>query len=109
MPKKKPAGKLVANGMAILILRSGQVITNAKVMDKAFRVATSDLGTLTIKVEQISSIVYKNPPNFQTDFLRTLGGSEINGEVLNDPVNIQSADLGGAVAIAKAKIAHITF
>ena len=108
MAKKKTSGKFFANGEAILILRSGQVITNAKIMDKAFRVATADLGTVTVKVEQISSIVYKNPPNFQTDFLRTLGGSELNGDVLNDPVNIQSADLG-TMAIAKAKIAHITF
>jgi len=109
MPRKKPSGKFVKGGEAVIILRSGQVIARAKVVEKSFRVATSDLGTLTFTIKQISTIVYKNLPNFPTDFLRTIGGSEINGVVLNDPVHVEADDVGGAAAIAKAKIINITF
>ena len=106
---KKLTGKLLKGGHAVIILRSGQVITQAKITERSMRVATSDLGTLTFKLEQISTIVYKNLPNFPTDLLRTIGGSEINGEVLNDPVHVEANDLGGAAEIARAKIINITF
>ena len=109
MAKKNESGKFFADGRAVVLLRSGQVITNAKVMEKSFRIATADLGTLTFKVPQISMIVYKNLPNFPTDWLRTIGGSELNGDVLNDSVHLHAADFGEPLAIAKAKIAHITF
>ena len=108
MPRKQP-GKFMKGGHAVIILRSGQVITKARITEKSMRVATSDLGTLTFKLEQISTIVYKNLPNFPTDLLRTVGGSEINGEVLNDPVHVEAEDLGGAAEIARARIINITF
>jgi len=104
------SGKFLTKGVAILILRnSGQVITHATVMDQTFRVKTVDLGTLTFKLAQIQSIVYKNLPTYRTDVLRTVGGSEINGEVLNDPVTVDAEDLGGEAEIARSKILSIVF
>jgi hypothetical protein len=44
-----------------------------------------------------------------TDVLRTLGGSEFNGDLLNDPVCIDSEELGGKVPVAKAKLISIIF
>ena len=112
MPRKTPmrAGKFLADGHAIVILRnSGQVITHATVLDPSVQVKTVDLGTLTFKIPQVQSIVFKNLPTYPTDVLRTVGGSEINGEILNDPVRIDAADLGGATTIAKAKLLSIVF
>jgi hypothetical protein len=53
--------------------------------------------------------VYKNLPTFPTDVLRTLGGSEFNGDILNDPVRIDSEELGGEKPVAKAKLISIIF
>jgi len=104
------SGKFLTNGVAIVILRnSGQVITHATVLDKRFEVKTVDLGTLTFTLAQIQSIVFKNLPTFPTDVLRTVGGSEINGEVLNDPVTVDAEDLGGEADIARSKILSIVF
>lgn len=109
MAKRQP-GKFFRNGDAILILRqTGQVINHATVHEDTFRVKTQDLGTLAFTIPQIQSIVHKNLPTYPTDVLKTVGGSEINGEVLNDPVRVEAADLGGEVALAKAKILSIVF
>lgn len=110
MAAKRQPGKFLKGGGAILILRqTGQVIANASVLEKAFRIKTTDLGTLTLAIPQIQSIVYKNLPTYPTDVLKTVSGSEINGDVLNDPVNVEAADLGGKVAIAKARLLSIMF
>jgi hypothetical protein len=110
MAIKRTPGKFLKGGGAVLILRqTGQVIAHASVLEKTFRVQTTDLGTLTFTIPQIQSIVYKNLPTYPTDVLKTVGGSEINGEVLNDPVAVDAEDLGGKVQIAKAKLLSIVF
>ena len=112
MPRTKRAnvGKFLAGGRAIIIFRNtGQVIAHAAILEKSFRVATPDLGTLTFKIPQIQSIVYRNLPTYPTDVLRTVGGSEINGDILNDPVQVEAEDLGGKAAIAKSKLLSIVF
>ena len=76
-------------------------------LEKTFKIETPDLGTLTFKTEQIRTIVYKNLPTYPTDMVHTVGGSEINGSVLNDPVRMAAEDLGGEVAMAKAKLLSI--
>ena len=108
--KRASAGKFLADGHAIIILRNtGQAVTHVTVREKSFQVETPDLGTLTFKIPQIQSIVYKNLPTFPTDVLRTVGGSEINGNIVNDPVRVDAEDLGGEVDIAKAKLLSIVF
>jgi hypothetical protein len=112
MPKSKrpSAGKFLANGQAIIILRnSGQVIAGATVAEKSFRVRTPDLGTLAFAIPKIQSIVYRNLPTYPVDVLKTVGGSEINGEVLNDPVHVRADDLGGAAVFPKTALLSIIF
>jgi hypothetical protein len=97
-------------GKAVVILRdTGQVLAHATILEPSFQVQTPDLGTLTLKAEHVQSIVYRNLPTFPTDALRTIGGSELNGVVLNDPVHISAEELGGQAALAKAKIISIVF
>src|SRR5262245_5022723 len=97
-------------GKAVVILRdTGQVLANATILDQSFQIQTPDLGTLTLKSEHVQSIVYRNLPTFPVDMLRTIGGSELNGTVLNDPVHISARELGGEAALAKASIISIVF
>jgi hypothetical protein len=106
----KKAAKWLNDGRAVVIFRNtGQVLNGARIREKSFKVETPDLGTLTIKTDAIASIVYKNLPTFPTDVLRTLGGSEFNGEILNDPVRIDAEELGGEMPVAKAKLISIIF
>ena len=96
------------DGDAVVIFRNtGQVLNHAKVKVKKFRIETPDLGTLSVSSDNIMSIVFKNLPTYPTDVLRTLGGSEFNGNILNDPIRIEAEDLGGSQDIAKAKIISI--
>ncbi len=107
---KRTPGKFLKRGGAVVILRrTGQVIAHAEVLEKAFTVRTTDLGTLSFSIPQVQSIVYKNLPTYPTDVLKTVGGSEINGSIENDPVEMEAADLGGKVAIPKAKLLSIVF
>lgn len=93
-----------------MILReTGNVLAHATILEPSFQVQTSDLGTLICKAEQIQSIVYRNLPTFPSDVLRTIGGSEINGVVLNDPIHLAAEELGGAAEVAKARIISIVF
>jgi len=95
---------------AVIVLRaSGQVINHATVLDPSFQIETGDLGTLTFKTADLKTIVYKNLPSYQRDMLRTNGGSEFNGTIVNDPIAIEAADLGGRTSIAKAKIISIVW
>jgi hypothetical protein len=110
MPRQRSTfGKFLASGKAIVILRDDQVITHATIGEKAFQVRAHDLGTLTFTLPQIQSIVYKNLPTYPTDVLRTVGGSEIKGEILTDPIHVRADGLGGGVTLAKAKVLSIVF
>ena len=108
MAKLKAGKKWLNDNDAVVIFRNtGQVLNHAKILEKTFRIETPDLGTLTIKTANIMSIVFKNLPTFPTDVLRTLGGSEFNGNILNDPIRIEAEDLGGVAKVDKARIISI--
>jgi len=110
MPKRKKqvSGRWLSEGDAVIIFRgTGQVVNHARILDKRFRVRTPDLGTIAVDTRNIMSIVYKNLPTYPTDVLRTLGGTELNGVILNDPITVKAEDLGGTVEIRKAKIISI--
>jgi len=100
-------GKWLLGGKAVIILRTGQMVIEATILEKSFQLETPDLGTLTFKTAQVQRIIYKNSPTYQTDQLRTVKGSEFDGVVLNDPIRVEAEDLGGKTSIAKSKIISI--
>ncbi len=105
-----PKGRWFAQDYAVIIFRdTGQVVNRARVLEESFRVDTPDMGVVTVRTDRIKTIVYKNLPAYPTDMLRTLGASEINGVVVNDPVHVEADDLGGQIAIPKAKIISIVW
>ena len=65
------------------------------------------LDLVNVDTDRIMSIVFKNLPTYPIDVLRTLGGTELNGTILNDLIRVQAQDLGGTVEIRKAKIISI--
>lgn len=99
-------GHSFADETAVVILRSGDVLTQAEVLEKNFRIETPDFGELSLPRKQIKTIIYKNLPTYPTDFVKTMSGSEFTGVVLNDPVKVSTEDTG-TVSIAKAKIISI--
>jgi hypothetical protein len=106
--KRVPVGRSFAGGTAVIIMRdTGQVINKVTVLEKVFRIATRDLGELKIKTEAIKTIVYKNLPSYSTDMIRTVNSSEFNGRVLNDPIRVDSEDLGGKASLARSKVLSI--
>jgi hypothetical protein len=107
-PKRVRIGRSFAGGTAVIIMRdTGQVINKATVLEKAFQIATPDLGRLKIKTGAIKTIVYQNPPSYPTDMIRTVNSSEFNGRVLNDPIRVDSDDLGGKASLARSKVLSI--
>ena len=105
---RKSTGRWLNEGDAVIIFRNtGQVINHARILDRKFRIETPDLGTIAVGTDRIMSIVFKNLPTYPTDVLRTLGGTELNGTILNDLIRVQAQDLGGTVEIRKAKIISI--
>ena len=106
--RKKASGRWLNDGDAVIIFRNtGQVINHARVLDKRFRIETPDVGTITVATDNVMSIVFKNLPTYPTDVLRTLGGTELNGTILNDPIKVKAEDLGGTLEIRKARIISI--
>ena len=105
---RKSTGRWLNEGDAVIIFRdTGQVINHARILDRKFRIETPDLGTIAVDTDSIMSIVFKNLPTYPTDVLRTLGGTELNGNILDDPIRVKAPDLGGTVEIRKAKIISI--
>src|SRR5947207_433822 len=108
--KRVPIGRSFVGGTAVIIMRdTGQVINKVTVLEKVFRIATRDLGELKIKTEAIKTIVYKNLPSYPTDMIRTVNSSEFNGRVLNDPIRVDSEDLGGKASLARSKVLSIVW
>ncbi len=109
--KAKKAPRLIGhsffNNTAVVILRSGLTVNSVTVLEKSFRVETPDLGVLDVPTKNIKTIVYKNLPSYPTDMLRTVKSSEFNGPILNDPIKMKSADLGGTLSVPKSKVLSI--
>ena len=101
-------GHAFANNTAVVVLRAtGQVLNQVTVLEKAFRIETPDVGVLEVPTKQVKTIVYKNLPSYPTDMLRTVNSSEFNGVILNDPIKMKSDDLGGTIAMPRAKVLSI--
>jgi hypothetical protein len=106
--RRKTAGRWLSDGNAVIIFRkTGQVVNHARILDRTFRIETADLGTVAVSTDNLSSIVFKNLPSYPTDVLRTLGGTELNGRILNDPIRVKAEDLGGTIKIRKARVISI--
>lgn len=97
----------VEAGTAVVVLRdTGQVLNDVTVLEPAFRIKTPDLGTVTIPTSRVKTIIYRNLTTYPTDMLRTFNGTEYNGDVLNEPVRVRTADLG-ETALAKSLLLSI--
>src|SRR4030095_5404152 len=104
----KKTGHSFADQTAVMILRSGGVLTQVSVLEKTFSIDTPDFGVLDLPRKQIKTIIYKNLPTYPPDFVKTMSGSELTGSVLNDPVRVSTADTG-TISIAKSKIISIVW
>ena len=103
------AGNRFDQSKALVVLRLGNAIDQAKVLNKEFNINTEDLGTLKVPTKLIKTIILKNLPTFPLDVIRLLKGNEISGEVLTDPVRLDSEEVGGKIDVALAKILSIVF
>jgi hypothetical protein len=103
------AGRKFDQSLALVVLRHGNAIDQAKVLEPELRINTEDLGTLHIPIDQIKTVILNNLPSFPLDVIRLFGGNEISGTVLTDPVHLDSQQVGGAITIPLAKILSIVF
>ena len=105
----KSAGSRFDQSLALVVLRHGNAIDQARVLEPEFRINTDDLGTLHIPLDQIKTVILNNLPSFPLDVIRLFGGNEISGTVLTDPVHLDSQQVGGKIAVPLAKILSIVF
>ena len=103
------AGVKFDRSKALIMLRKGNGIDQATILEKAFRIDTEDLGVLAVPTGLIKTVILKSPPTFPLDVIRLLKGNEISGTVLNDPVHADSEEVGGKIDIPLAKILAIVF
>jgi hypothetical protein len=94
---------------ALVILRKGNAIDQASVLNTAFSIDTEELGTLKVPTHLIKTIILKDIPTFPLDVIRLLKGNEMSGRVLTDPVHIDSEEVGGKMDIPLSKILSIVF
>jgi hypothetical protein len=94
---------------ALIVLRRGNAIDQAKVLEKDFTIETEELGTLHVPTRLIKSVILKNGVLFPLDVIRLLKGSEISGTVTTDPVRVVSDEAGGRIDISLPRILAIVF
>ena len=94
---------------ALIMLRKGNAIDQAAVLNMEFSIDTEDLGKLKVPTRLIKTIILKNLPTFPLDVIRLLKGNEMSGTVLTDPVRIESEEVGGKIDVALSKILSIVF
>ena len=94
---------------ALVVLRKGNAIDQAKVLDKQFTITTEELGDLNVPTKLIKTIILKNGALFPLDVIRMFKGNEISGTVKTDPVHIESEEVGGKINIPLAKVLSIVF
>lgn len=102
-------GTRVDQTKALIVLRKGNAVDQAEVLEKSFAIDTEELGVIKVPTELIKTVILKNPPLFPLDVIRMLKGNEISGTVLTDPVHIDSEEVGGKITIPLAKILAIVF
>ena len=94
---------------ALIMLRKGNAIDQATVLNKEFSIDTEDLGKLKVPTRLIKTVILKNVPTFPLDVICLLKGNEMSGTVLTDPVHIESEEVGGKIDVALSKILSIVF
>ena len=102
-------GRAFDQSKALVVLRKGNAIDQAKILDKKFSITTDELGALNIPTNQIFTIIMKNDPQFPLDVIRLNHGNEISGTITTDPVHAKSPEVGGNITIALAEILYIIF
>lgn len=103
------AGRRFDQAKALIVLRRGNAIDQAKILDKTFSIDTEELGVLRVPTKLIKTIILKNGDLFPLDVIRMLKGNEISGTVLTDPVHADSEEVGGKITIPLSKILAIVF
>lgn len=94
---------------ALIVLRKGNAIDQAKILDKQFSILTEELGELNVPTNLIKTIILKNGVLFPLDVIRMLKGNEISGTVRTDPVHAESGEVGGKIDIPLANVLSIVF
>ncbi len=102
-------GKKFDQDKALVVLRKGNAIDQARILEKQFTIVTEELGPLKVPTKLIKTIILKNGSLFPLDVIRMLKGNEISGTVTTDPVHIDSEEVGGKLDIPLAKILSIVF
>ena len=102
-------GERFDEAKALVVLRRGNAIDQARILDKQFTIETEELGALKIPTRLIKTIILKNGSLFPLDVIRMLKGNEISGTVTTDPVHIDSEEAGGKLDIPLEKILSIVF
>ncbi len=108
-PRLARAGRRFDQTKALIVLRMGSAIDQAKILNKAFSIDTKELGVLNVPTKLIKTIILKNGSLFPLDVIRMLKGNEISGTVTTDPVHADSEEVGGKIDIPLAKILSIVF
>ena len=103
------AGAKFDQAKALVVLRKGNAIDQAKVLDKQFTIETEELGDLNVPTKLIKTVILKNGSLFPLDVIRMLKGNEISGTVKTDPVHLDSEEVGGKIDVPLAKILSIVF
>jgi translation initiation factor 2B subunit (eIF-2B alpha/beta/delta family) len=94
---------------ALIVLRKGNAIDQATILEETFAIDTEELGILNVPTKLIKTIILKNGTLFPLDVIRMLKGNEISGTVLTDPVHADSEEVGGHITIPLKKILSIVF
>jgi hypothetical protein len=103
------AGAKFDQAKALVVLRKGNAIDQAKVLEKHFTIETEELGEVNVPTKLIKTIILKNGALFPLDVIRMLKGNEISGTVKTDPVRLDSEEVGGTIDLPLAKILSIVF
>jgi hypothetical protein len=103
------AGSRFDQSKALVVLRKGNAIDQAKVLEKHFTIETEELGELKVPTKLIKTVILKNGTLFPLDVIRMLKGNEMSGTVKTDPVRVDSEEVGGRIDIPLSKVLAIVF
>lgn len=94
---------------ALIVLRKGNAIDQARILNKEFVIDIEELGKLKVPTKLIKTVILKNLPLFPLDSIRLLKGNVMNGTVLTDPIRADSEEASGRIDIPLSKILSIVF
>lgn len=103
------AGHRIDQSRALIVLRKGNAIDQARILNPDFEIDTAELGVLRIPTKLIKSVILKNGVLFPLDVIRMLKGNEISGTVKTDPIRADSEEAGGEIDIPLEKVLTIVF